>query len=180
MADKSKDLDFNAPPIHVTETQRETETPGAPLLFKRRGTGTAVSPEPEPSPAQTRTVAAVLSGWATWFQAAWARLTKVHTAVLFFVVGSVFGLTALGWWLWPVQYEAAQFQHLAYDEQALVIQMTADLYSYELDPTRIGRVFDSWANGDELVCAMAANTDDFWERARLISIAAVRNGVGCE
>lgn len=111
---------------------------------------------------------------------AWGRLTKAQTWALGLAMGLVIGLPLLGWWLWPVEWTNASFNELAPMEQALVIETVADYYAYSSDPVRVAAVLNGWRDGESLICAMAAQEDDFWARARLISIAAVRNGKGCE
>lgn len=110
----------------------------------------------------------------------WMRLTKMQVLAIGVLIGVAIGLPLLGWWLWPVQWTNASFNELGPTEQALVIETVADYYAYSRDPVRVAAVLHDWQDGESLVCAMAAQEDDFWAKARLISIAAVRNGRGCE
>jgi len=109
----------------------------------------------------------------------WARLDKWQTAVIGLVAGLFIGLVVLGWWLWPVQWTNASFNELGEAEQIMVVEMTADLYSYNHDPVRVAQALAEWQDGVPLACALAAQETDWAKRARLISIAAVRNGRGC-
>lgn len=113
------------------------------------------------------------------FRVIWDRMSKAQAWALGLALGMVIGLPLLGWWLWPVEWTNASFNELAPAEQALVIETVADYYSYSADPVRVAAVLNGWQDGESLICAMAAQEDDFWARARLISIAAVRNGKGC-
>lgn len=119
--------------------------------------------------------------WVTAvFRGLWCKMSKAQALAVGLGLGLVIGLPLLGWWLWPVEWTNASFNELAPAEQALVIETVADYYAYSADPVRVGAVLNGWRDGESLICAMAAQEDDFWARARLISIAAVRNGRGCE
>ncbi len=169
-------MEFKSPPTHVKEQPVETAVPTAPPRFKRRqrtNAVTAVAKPREPKTAVWRPL---------WMQAQrlWQRVDKLHTLALGLGAGLFLGLVVLGWWLWPVQWVDAGFNELAAGEQALVLEMTADLYSYELDPVRVAQVMHDWQDGETILCAMVASEDDVWARMRLTAIAAVRNGEGCQ
>lgn len=147
----------------------QPETSPPPTFVRRERTARIVTRENQPR----QSVTAV-------FQMIWDRLSKTQAWVLGVLVGIVIGLPLLGWWLWPVSWTDASFNELAPAEAALVLNTLADYYAYSEDPIRVAAVLNGWQDGESLVCAMAAQEDDFWSRARLISIAAVRNGRGCE
>ncbi|HWQ46057.1 MAG TPA: hypothetical protein VN376_04275 [Longilinea sp.] len=50
------------------------------------------------------------------------------TAGVGLVIGLVFGLVVLGWWLWPVQYYDAYPEHLRQESQIEYLCMTIDSY----------------------------------------------------
>lgn len=51
-----------------------------------------------------------------------------------FVVGMIFGLVVLGWWLWPVQWTDASPQHLRADLQEDYLRMAIDSYALNPNP----------------------------------------------
>jgi hypothetical protein len=51
-----------------------------------------------------------------------------------FVVGMIFGLVVLGWWLWPVQWTDASPQHLRADLQEDYLRMAIDSYARNPNP----------------------------------------------
>ena len=174
---KTKPDDGTAVP-QMRRIDRPAEQPetASPPVFVRRER--KAKPRPAANDEQpTRPLPAVLRSAAA---SAWDRMSKVQVWALGMVMGLVIGLPLLGWWVWPVQWTNASFNELAPVEQALVIETVADYYAYSSDPVRVAAVLNGWRDGESLVCAMAAQEDDFWARARLISIAAVRNGRGCD
>lgn len=50
-----------------------------------------------------------------------------------FVIGALFGLVVLGWWLWPVKWKDAAPQHLRADLQEDYLRMVIDSYNLNLD-----------------------------------------------
>lgn len=140
---------------------------------------TAVQPEAAEIDEDTTEEPGTIIGFAAIGRYLWSRVTRAQALAIGVVIGVVIGLPVLGWWLWPVQWTNATFNELAPAEAALVIETVADYYAYSQDPVRVAAVLSGWQDGESLICAMAAQEDDFWSKARLISIAAVRNGHGC-
>jgi len=68
--------------------------------------------------------------------------------VVAFALGTVFGLVALGWGLFPVEYVDTNFKALSADNQAKYVRLVADAYA----GTAIG-------NGDKAKAAMAELSD---------------------
>lgn len=109
------------------------------------------------------------------------RRQPVLVAVVAFVVGLIIGLVVLGWWLFPVEWTGGGPQDLAPGDQATYLQALADLYSYEpANTARINEALGGWPEADQATCELAANTADPAAASRLIAMAAVLNGTGCE
>jgi len=53
--------------------------------------------------------------------------------VVAFVVGTIFGLVVLGWWLFPVQWTDAAPADLVYEEQVEYLRLTIDAFGYSGD-----------------------------------------------
>jgi len=53
--------------------------------------------------------------------------------VVAFVVGTIFGLVVLGWWLWPVQWTDAAPADLVYEEQVEYLHMTIEAFGFTGD-----------------------------------------------
>jgi hypothetical protein len=49
------------------------------------------------------------------------------------VVGTLFGLVVLGWWLWPVQWVDATPAELRYEDKVEYLRMTIEAYAYTGD-----------------------------------------------
>jgi hypothetical protein len=98
--------------------------------------------------------------------------------IVAFVVGLIIGLVVLGWGLFPVEWTDAGPQHLAEADQELYLRMVAELYAFEGDAEMVRRALGGW-EGAEAACALATESPDPAERARLEAVAAVMNGQGC-
>ncbi len=99
-----------------------------------------------------------------------------------FIVGFSIGLFIFGWWLTPVQYSGAGPQDLLPDYQEIYIQMSADLYSHDLNQDRVRAAFAIWPEADLTICSMAqsaATEGDQGSADRLTTIALILNGQGC-
>ena len=53
--------------------------------------------------------------------------------VVAFVIGVIFGLAVLGWWLWPVQWTDAAPADLVYEEQVEYLHMTIEAFGFTGD-----------------------------------------------
>lgn len=104
--------------------------------------------------------------------------TERQRLALAFVAGLLVGLTVLGWWLFPVRWVDAWPVDLSPQEQALYLEMTADLYAYSLDPSYALRALHSWPDAS-VICRLADQQTDWGTKIRLISIAVIKNGQGC-
>jgi hypothetical protein len=109
------------------------------------------------------------------------RRQPVLVAVVAFVVGLIIGLVVLGWGLFPVQWTGGGPQHLSATDQATYLQALADLYSYEpANTARINEALGRWPEADQATCDLAAVATDPAVASRLIAMAAVLNGRGCD
>jgi len=63
--------------------------------------------------------------------------------VVAFVIGVIFGLAVLGWWLWPVQWTDAAPADLVYEEQVDYLRMTIEAFGYTGDSERAKERYDS-------------------------------------
>ncbi|MFC2053694.1 hypothetical protein ACFLV7_05270 [Chloroflexota bacterium] len=57
----------------------------------------------------------------------------IVVGVVAFVVGVIFGLVVLGWWLWPIQWTDAAPADLVYEEQVEYLRMTIEAFGYTGD-----------------------------------------------
>ena len=100
------------------------------------------------------------------------------TAVIAFIVGVLFGLVVLGWWLWPVQYTGARVGNLVDADKQAYVRMVSELYAFDRDQGKVQTALSGWS-GDVTACALAAATTDAAESARLTAVAQIVNGQGC-
>lgn len=115
---------------------------------------------------QKRQLPAV-SGWQSFYP------------MILFVVGIAFGLVVLGWWVWPVKWVNAGFQHLRTTEQAQVVELAADLLSYDLKDERITEMFEHWPDAWRTACSLAGQEPDRDKQIRLVTLAYILNKDGC-
>lgn len=101
-----------------------------------------------------------------------------YMAVLAFVIGAIFGLIVLGWWLFPVEWTGAGIQDLAQADQELVLRTVADLFSFDGDSAKVQQALAGWG-GEAVACQMAATSADPADAARLRAIANVITGQEC-
>lgn len=99
--------------------------------------------------------------------------------VAIFVTGILFGLVVLGWWLWPVRWTNAGYQHLRLLEQQQVVEVAADLFSYDLNTSRVAEVFADWPDAWQEACHLARMKQNEGERIRLLTLAYLLNEDGC-
>lgn len=99
------------------------------------------------------------------------------TAVITFIVGVLFGLVVLGWWLWPVEYTGARFGNLIDADKQAYVRMVSELYAFDRDQGKVQTALAGW--GDVTACQLVAATTDAAEVARLTAVAQIVNGQGC-
>ncbi len=75
-----------------------------------------------------------------------------------FVIGVIFGLVVLGWWLWPVQWVDASPADLQKDYQVSYLQMAIEAYALTGDATTAQQRFAALGeNGPALLETLAKN-----------------------
>jgi len=60
----------------------------------------------------------------------------IVVGVLAFIIGVIFGLVVLGWWLWPVDWTDAAPEDLVAEEQTEYLRMSIEAYGYTGDAAR--------------------------------------------
>jgi len=96
-----------------------------------------------------------------------------------FVIGLVFGLIVLGWWLFPVKWVGLGPDNLTVSEQMMFVDAVSDLHAYQGDVERTRKLLNYW-RGDQVACLMAMQTHNWAESMRLQTAAFVANGgLGC-
>jgi hypothetical protein len=68
-------------------------------------------------------------------------------AIVGFVVGTLFGLIVLGWWLWPVKWINATSMELSHEQKVEYMRMSIEAYGYNGNATEAQTRFNSL--GDE-------------------------------
>jgi hypothetical protein len=63
--------------------------------------------------------------------------------VIGLVIGAIFGLVVLGWWLWPVQWTDASVSDLRYDAKVEVMRTCIDAFGYHGDAAKAKTCYDS-------------------------------------
>jgi hypothetical protein len=83
------------------------------------------------------------------------QLSKPLVAgALGFLVGLVFGLFVLGWWLTPVEWYNASPAELHPDFQALLLRTAIDSYSVNRDPIQAKQVWDNMGEAAPAILAV--------------------------
>ena len=106
--------------------------------------------------------------------------TAKTAVTISFSVGAVFGLTVLGWLVWPVQWTDAPLSILTPPHQAIVVELTADLAAYDSLSPRVAAAAYQWPGMADVACQLAAAETDPAQAARLVSLAYRVNGNGCD
>ncbi|MFC2042819.1 hypothetical protein ACFLUA_01540 [Chloroflexota bacterium] len=82
----------------------------------------------------------------------------IVVGVVAFVVGVIFGLVVLGWWLWPVQWTDAASADLVYEEQVGYLRMTIEAFGYTGDTVQAKARYD--ALGEDAKTALEGIVQD--------------------
>jgi hypothetical protein len=101
-----------------------------------------------------------------------------NAVIAAFVIGAIFGLVVLGWYVFPVQWTGAGIPELTPADQELVLRNVAELYSFDGDSAKVERALSGWG-GEAVACQMAATSNDPADAARLRAIANVITGQEC-
>lgn len=99
--------------------------------------------------------------------------------MMIFVLGLIFGLTVLGWWLFPVEWTGGWPSDMTPAYQETYVRAVADLFAYNRDAERARALLGGWG-GDSVACSLAGRASSFEEWARLVAVAHATNGVGCK
>jgi len=101
-----------------------------------------------------------------------------RNAIIGFVLGTLFGLVVLGWYVFPLKWAGGGPQDMAQAEKEFYIRAISELYSRDLDVVKVQTALGGW-NSDEVACQMAATTVDSADASRLKAVAGIINGQGC-
>jgi len=101
-----------------------------------------------------------------------------NAVIAAFVIGAIFGLVVLGWYVFPVQWTGAGIPELAPADQEYVLRNVAELYSFDGDSAKVERALSGWG-GEAIACQMAEASSDPADAARLRAIANVITGQEC-
>lgn len=120
-------------------------------------------------------------GFAT---AVWSRLTKKQLTLISLALGLFVGLVVLGWWLVPVEWDAstwtgADFNNLPSQKREMVIENSADLFSYTVDQGRVQALLNDWPEAEADICRLAANATDDGQRMRYEALLYISTGRMC-
>jgi len=116
--------------------------------------------------------------------AAWNRLTKEQLVVVALALGTFVGLVVLGWGLWPVEWDAsswtgANFNNLPAEKRALVIDNSAELFSYTTNHARVRALLADWPGAAEDICRLADGAPDDASRIRYEALLYITTGQMC-
>ena len=98
----------------------------------------------------------------------------VVVGILGFVLGVIFGLVVLGWWLWPVEWTNANPEDMMPEEQSEYLRMGIEAFGYTGDGERAQLRYSSL--GEDAVAAMESieiNPEDMDAKLLLDYKAAV-------
>lgn len=111
----------------------------------------------------------------------WNLLKEYEKLSLAFLVGAIFGLVVLGWWLWPVEWTGGSYADLTPEDKGVLVQIASDLNAYDQNSRAVQQLRQKWPELDELACFVVNNqpmAED--EKIRLVSLAYKINQRGCQ
>lgn len=112
------------------------------------------------------------------------RLTNTRRSYLLlssipvFMAGVLFGLVVLGWYVFPVEWTDAPMSALREQDQALFIELAADMYSIDHNTDRAKHVM-SWDTDGTAVCAALGSATDPAQVKRMAYLAMAVRGIPC-
>lgn len=114
----------------------------------------------------------------------WGKRTKGQVFALSISLGLFIGLVVLGWWLVPVQWDAsnwtgANFNNLPQAKRQMVIENSAELFSYTTDQERVRQLLRDWPGAVEDICYLAEQEDDQSGKLRLEALVYIETGKMC-
>jgi len=111
----------------------------------------------------------------------WNLLKEYEKLSLAFLVGAVFGLVFLGWYVFPVEWTGGSYADLTPEDKGVLVQIASDLNAYDQNSPAVLQLRQKWPELDDLACFVANNqpmAED--EKIRLVSLAYKINQRGCE
>lgn len=112
--------------------------------------------------------------------ALWQSISRKWIAISCLLIGAVFGLTVLGWYVWPVEYTGATYEHLTIEDKALLIELATDLNVYDASNPSLMELQRRWPELDSLACFVASGDVSEDEKIKLTYLAYQVNQKGCE
>lgn len=119
--------------------------------------------------------------WANglrWLDGRFLHVRRAYlalAAIPAFAAGAIFGLVILGWWLWPVQWIDASMGQVRAADQALYVQLAADMFAIDHNEERARRAM-YWDAQGAATCGLLAETGDPARAARLDYLASLWGG----
>lgn len=116
--------------------------------------------------------------------AVWQKATKRQIALITLAFGLFVGLVILGWGLWPVQWDAsnwtgASFSNLPEPKRQIVLQNSAELFSYTTDTGRVLQLTADWPEAPGDICRLASEAQSEDERRRFDALHYILTGEVC-
>ena len=73
----------------------------------------------------------------------------VAVGIVALILGTIFGLVVLGWWIWPVEWVNASPEHLSYENKVEYLRMSIESYGYNANPVLAKEHYDSLGEDKE-------------------------------
>lgn len=112
--------------------------------------------------------------------ALWQSISRKWIAISCLLIGAIFGLTVLGWWLFPVEWTGGTYEHLTIEDKALLIELATDLNVYDASNPSLVELQRRWSELDSLACFVASGDVSEDEKIKLVYLAYQVNQKGCE
>lgn len=112
--------------------------------------------------------------------ALWQSISRKWIAISCLLIGAIFGLTVLGWYVWPVEWTGGTYEHLTIEDKALLIELATDLNVYDASNPSLVELQQRWPELDSLACFVASGDVTEDEKIKLVYLAYQVNQRGCE
>lgn len=112
--------------------------------------------------------------------ALWQSISRKWIAISCLLIGAIFGLTVLGWYVWPVEWTGGTYEHLTIEDKALLIELATDLNVYDASNPSLMELQRRWPELDSLACFVASGDVSEDEKIKLVYLAYQVNQKGCE
>ena len=84
----------------------------------------------------------------------------IVVGVIGLVVGTLFGLVVLGWWLWPVKWVNSQPEHMSFDAKVEFMRMAIEAYGQNGDTAKAQERYQALGSeGDEVLTYVTQNLE---------------------